>query len=92
VQESLAAVEQPDDGRINVPCLVCLSCSETDLGLGRMNTQAGTTPTEAVDECVPGRRGSEDLSEPLREDGEGSGWNMAVLLGPDHLSDGFDFV
>ena len=37
VQESLAAVEQPDDGRINVPCLVWLSRTETDLGLGRMD-------------------------------------------------------
>ena len=46
----------------------------------------------AADQCVPSRSRSEDLSEPLGEDGQGPGWNMAVFLGSDHPLDGFNLA
>ena len=79
MQIRAGSVEQTDDGRINVPHLVGAGRAEAHLRLRRVHAEPGPTPAVLPHEAVPrGGRGPH-LAEPLGEDRECAGRNVAIL-------------
>jgi len=80
-------VEQADDGRVDVPHLVSASRAQADLRFRRMHAEPGPPPAVLPDEAVPrGGRGP-DLAEPLGEDRERAGRDVAIVGRRDQVLD-----
>jgi len=67
VQVELCSVDQPDDGRVDVPELVRFSRPDTHLGLRTMDAGARAAPGSLSHELVPCRRRREQATESLDE-------------------------
>ena len=61
----LGAIEQLDNGDINVPQLVGLGGADTDGGFGRMNAQAWPSPTSFAHHAAPSCGGGKYLADAL---------------------------
>ena len=65
----MSAVEEADDGRVDVPDLVRSAGADSDARLRRMDSLTWTPPAVSSNKSVPRRRRGEDLADALREDG-----------------------
>ena len=76
------SVEQLDERGIDVPDFVWLRSSNTDGGLGRMNTLAWSSPTAFTDKFGPGGDRGKDLADSLGISSQGAKSLVAFLGRP----------
>lgn len=88
----MAPVEQADDRGVDVPDFVGLGGPDADARLRGMNPDAGTAPSSLPNEAIPGGGRGIDRADALREQGEPTGGDVAVIRRLDHLSDLGDFI
>ena len=67
LEVSPAAVEQADQGRIDMPDFIGTAGAQTDFGFGRMNALPGSPPLEVAYEAIPSRPGCENLAQALSQ-------------------------
>jgi hypothetical protein len=90
VQVDTRAIEESEEGDIDVPVFVGLRRPQTQGWLLRVDAAAGPEPTALADERVPGGRRGEDLAEALGEEGDAAHGDVAVGVVGDHLVHGAD--
>ena len=91
MQVGATAIEQSQERGVDMPDCVGLGCANADSGLSGMQAFAWSPPVEAPDQPIPGGPRSEDSAEPLRQQGQSPGGDMAVLFGGDHLLESGEF-
>jgi hypothetical protein len=77
---AFGAVEEADQGRVDVPDLVGTCGADADRGFLGMDAKARPAPSAFAHEPVPGGRGLHDRADALREDRELPGRDMAQAV------------
>ncbi len=90
VQVDARAIEEPEDGDIDVPVFVGPCRPQSQGRLLGVDAAAGPEPAALADESVPGGGRREDLAEALGEEGDAAHGEVAVGVVGDHLVHGPD--
>lgn len=85
VQIGTGAVEQPDDGDINVPILVGAARPFALLGLRRVQAPPWPKPSAFAGHACPGRCCGKHLPDPLGMQGESANGHVAIVRRHDHV-------